>query len=248
MEACFAAVGAAGGALHYLTYELKRNASHIRGLRLKNPADFLVIDEPSRINLDIVERAGRARRTPGRGGNDAPTTLLDVLNDTKTAMGGRMLREWVIRPLANINAIRARHDAVETLAANQTMLKKLGDALTGTRDMERLIARLNAGGNARDLKALEQSLKTLPKVLDILKEQSSGLIAELKNGIFILPDLAELIEAAIVDEPPVPIKEGGMIRRGYNAELDDLKTPRQAAGTGSRNTRPGNRNAQAYAP
>ncbi len=224
-----AIIGAAGGVLHYVTNALRRNLDHVRQLRIKNPDDFLAMDEATRMNLDLVA----ARGLPGAAGQSSGTavTLLGVLDVTRTAMGGRLLREWVLRPLARLEDIRQRHDAVETLTTRRAMLHGLHETLAVIRDMERGIARLGAGsGNARDIRALGRSLAQLPTVRQTLAplqagptDQSAALLTELAQTATPLPELVSLIERAIVEEPPIPIMEGGIIRRGYRAELDLLR-------------------------
>ncbi len=224
-----AIIGAAGGVLHYVKNALHRNLEHVRQLRVKNPDDFLVMDEATRMNLDLVA----VRGLPGIAGQSPgmAVTLLGVLDVTQTAMGGRLLREWILRPLARLEDIRKRHDAVETLTTRRAMLHGLREQLADIRDMERGIARLGAGsGNARDIRALGQSLTQLPAVRETLAPLKAGpagqpvaLLAELAEAVTPLPELLNLIERAIVEEPPIPVMEGGIIRRGYHAELDLLR-------------------------
>jgi len=218
-----AAVGAAGAVLHYVTRELRREAGHIRRLTRRNPADFMLLDEATIANLDLV-----AARGPARGGVTA--TLLGVLDTTRTAMGGRLLRDWLLRPLTNRDTITLRHNAVEHLFKNRGRLAGLREALAEIKDLERLVARLGGGtGNARDLQALGVSLAGLPRLKEQLQGVPAGRLAELDDAVRPLPELAALIARALVDEPPLPLKEGGLIRPGYHAELDEL---RQAATQG----------------
>jgi DNA mismatch repair protein MutS len=219
-----AAVGAAGALLHYVQEELHREVRHVRGLRLSNPSEFLVIDEATCANLALVPTKGETR--------NSPVTLLGVLDVTRTPMGARLLREWILRPLAELTAIRRRHDAVAGLVKDRALLHDLRERMAGIRDLERLIARLNAGsGNARDLRALAQSLGALPEIRNRLAGNAVELLQALGAQIELLPEVADLIERAIVDEPPALVKEGGLIRRGFNAELDELR----AAATEGRN-------------
>ncbi len=212
-----AGVGAAGAVLHYVTQELKRQVGHIRPLRVRNPADYLVLDEATVANLDLVSSRG-----PARAGS--ATSLLEVLDTTKTAMGGRLLREWLLRPLAGLPEIGRRHDGVEALRQDRALLARLREALAEVKDLERLIARLGAGtGNARDLRALSQSLASLPALKQEIEGHRVALLASLAGAVAPLPKLVEHIERAIVDEPPMTIREGGVIRKGYHPELDELK-------------------------
>lgn len=214
-----AAVGAAGAALHYVRQDLRRQTGHIRSLRASHPADFMILDETTISNLDLV-----AARTPSRPG--APTTLLGVLDTTRTAMGARLLREWLLRPLVNLDGIRARHDAVEAFTRDRAALADVRDLLKQVKDIERLTARLGAGsGNARDLRALGGSLVALPA----LRARLGGfahvaLLRQIADEITPLPNLCDLIERAIVEEPPISVRDGGLIKKGYHKELDELRS------------------------
>ena len=210
-----AAVGAAGGVLHYVQEDLRRDVRHVRSLRVNNPAEFMVLDESTCANLDLIPRRGDERR--------GPFTLLGVLDATQTPMGARLMREWVLRPLANVVAIGQRLDAVEAFVGNRAGLRDLRDGLDGIRDLERLIARLSAGsGNGRDLRALGQSLAALPSVRQRVADSKVAFLREQSESIALLPEMVALIESAIEDEPPATLKEGGIIRRGFSPELDEL--------------------------
>jgi DNA mismatch repair protein MutS len=216
-DGCTAAIGAAGAVLHYVTHELHRQVGHVRRLFVKNPSDYMLLDEATVSNLDLV-----ASRSPGRAGS--ATNLLRVLDTTRTAMGSRLLRDWILRPLMDLKEVGRRHDAVEALVKDRKMLADLRDALAQVKDLERLIARLGAGsGNGRDLKVLSVSLSSLPE----LKKKATGhpvpLLSALADAITLLPQLVELIERAVVDEPPVSTRDGGIIRKDYHKELDELK-------------------------
>jgi DNA mismatch repair protein MutS len=224
-EGCKAGIGAAGGILHYIQNGLHRSLAHVRSIRLKSPADFLFMDEATRVNLDLV-----ASRSFGSGGpqgaamEGGAVTLLGVLDATKTAMGGRRLREWVLRPLTDISAISRRHDGVDGFCKERALLRQLRDELGHVRDVERIVARLTAGsGGARDIRSLEQSLNEIAKIRELLKENKINLIKELREQIVPLPELNALINKSIVDEPPAFVKDGGTIREGYNTELDSLR-------------------------
>jgi DNA mismatch repair protein MutS len=211
-----AAVGSAGGILHYVQDELRRDVRHVRSLRVTQSSDFMTMDESTSVNLDLLPKRGDDRR--------GAVTLLAVLDATETPMGARLLREWILRPLANREAIERRLDAVQAFVTDRALLRDVRDQLGAIRDMERLVARLSAGGgNARDLKALGQSLAALPGVRDVMERQLCSPLRELGEAIILQPALVELIERAIEDEPPAVLKEGGMIRRGFMPELDDLR-------------------------
>lgn len=222
-----AVIAAAGGLLHYVQQTLRRDLAHVRQLSIKHSDDYLVMDETTRVNLDLVScrgAAGLAANPQTASSQRAGVSLLDVLDSTQTAMGGRLLREWVLRPLVHEAQIRQRHDALERFCADRACLHKLRELLGKVRDMERGLARLGGtSGNARDVRALAQSLAQLPAVRSTLEEQAFGLLAELAQALKPLPELVSLIERALVEEPPFSVKEGGIICRGYQAELDALR-------------------------
>ena len=215
-EHATAGVAAAGAVLHYVGGELRRRIGHVTRLRLRNPAAYLLLDETTVANLNLA-----GPRHPGRDGGPS---LLQILDATRTAMGARRLRQWLLRPLRELAAIRARHEAVADGVTRRTALGDLRDTLGAVKDLERLVARIGAGsGNARDVKALGASLGILADVKDRLKPFPARRWRELDEGIRLLPDLVELIGRAIVEEPPATLREGGLIRAGYHAELDTLK-------------------------
>ncbi len=212
-----AGVGAAGGVFHYVSQELRRPLGHIRQIHLKNPGDYLVLDESTVANLDLV-----ASRSPARPG--VPTTLLRVLDATRTSMGARLLRDWMLRPLADLPEIGRRHDVVDKLVKDRALLNNLRDQLARVKDLERLIARLGAGGgNARDVKALGLSLAALPALKEVVAGHPAPLMSALAQDITPLPELVALIERAIVEEPPISIRDGNLIHKGYHQELDELR-------------------------
>ncbi len=211
-----AAIGAAAGALYYVQETLRRKTDHIRALRHERPAEYLWMDEATIRNLDLLPTGRRGIR---RGGD-----LLSVLDTTCTPMGGRLLREWLLRPLAQADPIVARHQAVEELRQERTLLADLRSLLSDIRDLERLIARLAAGsGNARDLKALGRSLAIVPAVRDLLTEVRAPLLRESVEALSNEQGLVEELERALEEELPLAVREGGLIRAGYNAELDELR-------------------------
>lgn len=211
-----AGVGAAGGVLHYVKQELHRNTDHIRRLQVVNPSDYMLLDDSTVQNLDMVATRGSTRR-------GVAVTLLGVLDSTKTPMGGRLMREWLLRPLAHAERIIERHDAVDGLVNDWRLLEDIRELLAGVKDMERLISRLSAGGgNGRDLRSVASSLSALPAIKARLIGQTTLLLAGIREEIEPLPDVVDWIERALVDEPPITIKEGGLLRKGYHQELDEL--------------------------
>ena len=207
---------AAGAVLYYVNTELRRNLAHVRRIQLKNPNDYLLLDETTVMNLELIAPLNPARQGP-------KSTLLSVLDSTRTAMGARMLRDWIVRPLRELSAINARHDAVEAFTTNRMLLNDVREVLGDMRDMERIMSRLGSGGgNARDLRAVGESLKQLPKLKGLLCRNAVAFQC-LEKSITELPNLGKIIDEAIDDEPAISIKEGGMIRTGYSADLDELR-------------------------
>jgi DNA mismatch repair protein MutS len=214
-ESCPLGLRAAGAVLYYVKTELHRQLEHVRRIQVKNPEDYVLLDETTVMNLELIAPLNPARQGP-------KATLLSVLDTTCTAMGARMLRDWIVRPLRDLNAIRARHDAVEAFTANRTLLAQVREVLGRLRDLERIMSRLGSGGgNARDLRAVGESLDELPGLKTLLAD--AGSFQGLETSICLLPDLGKRIAEAIADEPAVSVREGGMIRRGFSAELDELR-------------------------
>lgn len=209
-----AVIGAAGAVLHYVKQDLHRQASHVRSFSVRSSAEYLLLDETTCRNLDLVSQAG--------GG--VQFSLLGVLDVTRTAMGGRTLREWILHPRATLDRINARHDAVESLCGDRLALREMREQLGEIRDIERLIARAGAGtGNARDLTGISQSLSQVPAVRSLVEDSESPLLRELGARLLDLPELVDHIGRAIADEPPLSLKDGGVIRAGYNMQLDELR-------------------------
>lgn len=205
---------AAGAVLHYVNTALRRSVDHVRSLRVRSERDYMLLDEITLRNLDLVESDSGAKSA----------TLLGVIDSTRTSMGARMLRDWLTRPLINLDTICARHDAVYLLTKERRILADLREVTLEIKDLERLIARLNTGtGNARDARVLGRSLAALPQIKKIVASLNAKLIAELNTEIQPLPDLVALLDRALVDEPPIPIKDGGLFKAGYNGHLDELR-------------------------
>ncbi len=211
-----AALSAAGGALHYLTYQLRRNCDHLKSLKVRSISDFVLIDSASQLNLDLVEsRSGKQH------------TLLGVLDRTSTPMGARKLRDWILHPLCDLAPLTARLDLIDSLLAEPYLLTKLRDSLKNIRDIERTTGRLSQGsGNARDLKSLQTSLERIPDLKSDLSAvaETSGLHAQLLNAIEEFPELVQTLQDALVDEPPAQLKDGGIIRDGHSEALDELRS------------------------
>ncbi len=210
-----AALGAAAAILHYLKHQLRRSTDHLRRITLRPTKNAVLIDAASRRNLDLVESRSGPRNT-----------LLGTLDGTTTPMGARKLRDWILHPIHVLPELTRRQDIIAALLDEPFLMGKLRASLKGVRDLERLTSRLAQGaGNARDLLALGSSLGQLPDVAEDLRalERKQPLFVPLRERLGDFAHLTDLLLRAIVDEPPVLIKEGGMIRDGYDAELDELR-------------------------
>jgi len=204
----------AGALLHYVSQSLRHNVSHIRTIQLCQAASFLTLDESTCVNLDLIAVRGRPREL----------SLQGVLNSTQTPMGSRMLRSWITRPLCDSDGINSRLDAVEALVKGRLLLSDLRTVLTGVRDLERLIARIDSGrGNARDLRAVASSLLPVPRIAELMRQPGNPLLTSVAGRMHALPELVALVQCALDDSPPAGLKDGGMIRPGYHAELDELR-------------------------
>jgi len=232
-----AAVAAAGAIVHYLKHQLRRNIDHLTSLRCDVPAEFVMLDAATQTNLELVE---------SRGTRD--TTLLGVLDRTVTPMGGRKLRSWILQPLRDLNELERRQEMIADLLQETDLLAAIRARLKPIRDLERATSRLSqASGNARDLVALKFSLQEIPKLKSELRqlidriEYGTGAVKavastendsakkarrlppQLQSEIHEMPGLAEKLGKAVVDDPPLTLKEGGIFRDDYNPDLDELR-------------------------
>ena len=211
-----AALQAASGVLFYLQQTQKGELRHIRPLQTYHTRSFMVLDESTRRNLELTATLLDGKK---RG------SLLGVLDRTVTAMGGRTLRHWIHYPLIDREQIRARQAAVAELVDESLQRIELIEALDGVYDLERLNSKIAmASANAKDLSALRSSLEKLPKLDDLLAPFGSACLKEIRSRIDLLPELVELLDRAIVDDPPFVLRDGGIIKDGYNEELDELRT------------------------
>ena len=215
-----AAVGAAGALLRYLTELQPGGLSHLLRPAIRRSERFLWIDEMTRRNLELVEPL-----QPGARG----TTLLEALDATVTPMGARLIRQWVLSPLRDLAAINDRLDAVEAAIHRSMARRDASEALDGVRDLERLAGRAAAGrANPRELAALRDSFHRLPKVAAALAALTPAdcpahPFARLAEDLDRLEDVATELTAALEDRPPVNLADGGVIRAGYDAELDQAR-------------------------
>ena len=236
-----AASGAAGAAIHYLTHNLRRDVSALTRLSFYQCSEFMTLDAVSLRHLEILEPQH----------HDAPrqACLYGAVNRTVTPMGARRLRDWLSQPLAAAGPILRRRDAVQLWVEKSGLLNDFRAELGEVRDLERTIGRLTIGsGNARDLLALRLALEKIPNIKAILAQAAlpaesggglrelpisqkgeaaqtvtPGLLDHLSAQLAEAPDLVELIGRAIVDEPPLALKEGGLIREGFDSNLDELR-------------------------
>ena len=209
------AIVAAGTLLQTLLTLQKNDLAHIRELQYYTTGRFMELDLDARRNLELTETM-RSKEKKG--------TLLWVLDKTHTAMGGRMIRSWLEKPLLDINEINRRLGAVEELVDATIIRGELTDALKDVSDLERVQTRIVTGTvNCRDLLGLARGFRALPEVKAQLQKCESPLLRRLEQQIDDLTDCAELIENTIVDEPPLTVREGGIIRKGANPEADRLR-------------------------
>lgn len=210
-----AGICAAGAVLHYLKEVQKSQLSHISQIQRQSEAEFVSLDDDTRRNLELL-RSLRSGTSEG--------TLISVVDKTQTAMGGRRLVQWMLRPLLDPDRIRARLDAVEELRDKPETLSSLRDRLAQIGDFERFVSKITTNrASARDLNALKDSLKKMPHIRQDLHEVEARELVEIKKGLDDLEELVTEIEAAIVEEPPLSVTEGGIIKRGYHADLDELR-------------------------
>ena len=208
------AIQAAGAALHYVKETQKADAAHIASLSYFEPNDYLILDTPTVRNLELVEALDGSRAR----------TLLGVLDETVTGMGSRLLKQWILRPSMKIGELNARLDAVEELKSALILRDRLRTELKQVADLERLMARISLGrATPRDLVALKNSADTIPQIKEMLSDANSSLLEVLAESLDELADLRDLIGASVADEPPATTADGGYIRAGYNAELDELR-------------------------
>ncbi|MEQ1575160.1 MAG: DNA mismatch repair protein MutS [Vicinamibacterales bacterium] len=209
------AIRAAGGLVTYLRDTQKADLAHVRVVTHKSSADCLVIDPITLEHLEVV--TGREGGVQG--------SLLHEVDRTVTAMAGRLLRSWLIRPLRALERIRDRLDAVEDLAFRATDRGKFRDTLKSVQDLERLVARAALGSaGPRDLIALRHSLAAVPRVKIVLQDVQAPLLRSLLAELDDLVDVRELVERTLLDEPPALARDGGFTRDGFDPELDELRT------------------------
>ena len=206
---------AINGLLTYILETQKTNLDHINKIILYNNTKYMCLDINARRNLELTEKL----RDKSKKG-----TLLWILDRTSTSMGGRRLRRWINDPLLDVEKINKRINSVKELKDNPILRGDIADLLKKVYDIERLVGKISYGNaNARDLISLKNSVKQLPELKKIMSNTESTLLKELYNELDILEDIYNIIDVAIVEEPPISVKEGGIIKKGYNEEIDKLK-------------------------
>lgn len=210
------AVSALGAVIGYLKKTQKKNEIEV-------PSEIDFYDDEQYMSLDISARRN-LELTKSMMTGDKKHSLLWVIDKTKTAMGKRMIKSWIERPLMSIPKIVKRQNAVGELVDNPMLRDGIREALTGVNDIERLMTRIVYGtANAKELKSLQFTIEKLPELKSLLSGTSTALLKEIFNGVDLLEDVRSLIDSAIVDEPPFSVREGGLIKAGYNEEIDSLK-------------------------
>lgn len=206
---------AAGAALHYLGDTQKGRLPHIRKISRFESEDYMLLDPQTKRNLELV--------SPMRGeGNEG--TLVSIMDRTRTAMGGRLLRRWLLRPLRDVGAIQHRLDAVEALYRARSLRERLRTELEEVGDLERLAARAATGrATPRDLAAVRLTLQKIPAIRSLLDGESGEALRNIGEELHPCDDLVREIGRALVDDPPPSVGEGGLIRDGFNEELDELR-------------------------
>ncbi|NBB86521.1 MAG: DNA mismatch repair protein MutS [Bacteroidetes bacterium] len=206
---------AAGAALYYLSETQQGDLPHVRRIQRYERDDYMTLDASTKRNLELVtSMQGR-----GREG-----TLVEILDDTLTPMGGRLLRHWLLRPLRQVEAIERRLNAVEALVQAPERRGALRDELREIGDMERLAGKVATGrASPRDLVHLKLSLKQIPALKATLQEEQTPALADVSEALTLCRPVVTLIQDALVDDPPATISDGGLIRAGYDETLDDLR-------------------------
>lgn len=208
-------IRSSGALLAYLTETQKNNLSHISSIKKYSLEKYMVLDLSSRRNLELTQTI----RENGKKGS-----LLWVLDRTKTAMGARLMRKWLEQPLIDIKEIHKRLDSVEVFKAEVFTREELKEVLNTVYDIERLMSKVvYATANARDLINLKNSFENLPYIKQLLPSFKSDMINEIYSGFDTLEDIYELLKKAVADEPPFTLREGGIIKDGYNDEIDKLR-------------------------
>jgi len=214
-EGLRAGAGAAGALLHYIKETQRSELPHIQKLTPYITKDYMAVDNSTARNLELTVNS----RSGTRSG-----TLLEILDDTATAMGARLLQSWMARPLKEVGEIQRRHDAVDELLLDISLRERVGGLLKGISDLQRLSTRVSMGSaSPRDLVALKGSLKSVGELKKNLAHLHTPFLCEIHRDLDAVEEVSDLIEETIVEKPPITLKDGGIIKNGFNAELDELR-------------------------
>jgi len=209
------AIIAAGAVLHYLQETQKANLSHLKKISVYNPTDYMILDPATKRNLEILASMSDGSRSG---------SLISILDKTKTSMGGRLLKKWVSLPLLKLEQIHNRLEAVDEFYQNENLRNQIGEEIKQIGDLERIISKICTGrANPRDVINLKLSLKRIPVIKDILRNVKSVALQRIRDNLIGLTYIVDKIEMMLVDEPPLNIADGGVIKKGFNAELDELR-------------------------
>lgn len=209
------AIIAGGVLLHYLQETQKANLSHLKKLAVYNPNDYMILDPATKRNLEILASMSDGSRAG---------SLISILDKTKTSMGGRLLKKWVSFPLLKLEQIYNRLEAVEEFFTNENLRHQINEELKQIGDLERIISKICTGrANPRDIINLKLSLKRIPVIKDILRNVKSIILQKVRDSLIGLTYIVDKIETMLVDDPPLNIADGGVIKPGFNAELDELR-------------------------
>lgn len=214
IENCEVLISSVGALINYLKDTQKTGLERINHIELYKENQYMRLDYNTQRNLELTQTMLSKEK---RG------SLLWVLDKTKTAMGKRLIRSWIEHPLMNITSINNRLSAVEELVRDTLLRLEITDNITGIFDIERLMTKIVYGSaNARDLRSLCSAIENLPKISDLLKDTKASYLRQIYKNIDKLEDIHNLIDSAIIDDPPFTVREGGMIKQGYNDELDSV--------------------------
>jgi DNA mismatch repair protein MutS len=215
LEGDDARIGAAGAALRYAAASHKRPLDHVQSLRVDNEADFLQLDAATLANLEILDSRDATRPR---------ASLWSVVNATRSAMGGRMLRRWITRPLKGRDAIFDRHDAVDELTRSRAILEPMTQCLSAIADLERLASRITLrGASPRECLTLADSLLMAGDLASSMVSLKGPLLRRLREALDPVPAVVDRIASTLADTPPLNLRDGGAIKRGVDAELDELR-------------------------
>ena len=214
-------LGAAGAALHYVSETQKGSLPHIKKISRYNALDYMTLDAATRRNLEI---------TFSFAGDGKEGTLISILDKTVTAMGGRLFKKWITRPLKKLDSIKARLEAVRALIDHHQDRLYLIQRLKEMNDLERLISKVCIGrANPREIVSLRESLKLLPDIKEIIKSFNTGSLNILADKIDTLSELVDMLEKALVDDPAIQAGSGNIFRQGYNQQLDEYVDAKYSA-------------------